>query len=156
MTSRTRNKRRLDYRVYDSTGVKIDKSIESQIQSTVEMSVPDDQRLNQLLSQQDSLTDDITDFIDENQIEDISRNIGDLDVAVDKIQELRSIYRSYHKSIKSIIPDEYDAKYGKDFESTITNVKNYIKFAKETRLKIRNGESSTNSDGDTVKRLIYC
>ena len=41
-----------------------------------------------------ALSDDIDDFLDENPVEEISDSLADLDAAIKRVEEFRTIYRS--------------------------------------------------------------
>ena len=162
--------RNINYRIFHSTGEKVDKDIEQQDisnQSTndiVELlslldncSIEDstmskaNSMMNQLLVEESVIAEDITDHIDENPVQDLCDSIEDLDVSVNKMEELRSRYRGKHKELQFSIGDDYEPKIVKSYERMMTVMKTYIKDAKEAKRKIRKGEDDSKKEEKEMK-----
>ena len=81
---------------------------------------------NQLISSVMSLSMDIDDFIEENPVKDIDNSIGDMDFIIEKIELLRSTFRTRHKELELYIGEAYKEKFAFDYYKTIDNLKIYI------------------------------
>ena len=101
-------------------------------------------RVSHVAAQQEALSEDIGDYLDENPIDDISQNVGDLDAVIVRIEEFRSSYRSLHKELKAVMGDDesYSEKYDDRFQSMLSDMKDFIKSAKDARKAARNNEES--------------
>ena len=96
--------------------------------------------ITQLIGHTDALADDIEDFMEENPVEEIATSVEDLDSTVNKIEELRSKYRSQHKELQMYFAESYEEKFRSKCAHTLTQIKYYIKDAKCIRRKLRVGE----------------
>lgn len=93
------------------------------------------QTMSNLAIQVESLSEDIGDFIDENPINKEIQTVEDLDVCIDKITNLRSIFRNKYKELRA--HESYQSTHDGTFESKMTAVKNYIADMNDARHKIR-------------------
>ena len=74
---------------------------------------------------QESMRDEIMDFIDENFIDNLIIT-EDIDAAVNRIEDLRTQYRSIHKNMKQLDADNYDTTHKVTFDETMSEAKHYI------------------------------
>ena len=111
-----RNQGRLDYEVLHKTGVRVIKDTDEMLAED-----SDSDRLEKvmnvskeifLLIQEDALSDDIDDFLDENPVDDISDSIKDLEMAIEKAEMLRSVFRAKHKELRALMHERYGESIG--------------------------------------------
>ena len=94
----------------------------------------------QLITQEATLYEDINDYLEENPVEDISESLKDLDVAISKVDNLRSTYRGKHNDLRAVMSERYDKHFGKSYEDNMFRIKKYILHAKNDRRQIRESE----------------
>ena len=92
----TRNKPRIDYKVLASTGKKVEKEIDienlNQLVSTWSLSetMSTDDKLKELIINVSIVNEEIDDFMEENDMDEVSMCITDINEIIDKIEKLRS------------------------------------------------------------------
>ena len=84
------------------------------------MSSEPDKITNQLIIDESTITEDICDFINENSINDICNSNEELNEAIRKIEEMRSKYRSKHKELQLNLSENYEAKFSKVYQNTMS------------------------------------
>ena len=132
-----RTKPRLNYKVLHSSG-EIKMSEESQNQSQI----PDDQtHLEDLSITVETISDDIIDFIDENRI-DAQMSSAEIEMAVDKIGQLRSSFRKANKELERRYGVAYQSSYADKFTEVLNSIKDYIKEANRERSSIWSNEEA--------------
>ena len=76
-----------------------------------------------LLIQVDSLLDDMDDFLDENSLEYISQSIKDLDLAINKAEKLRLIFRGKHTELCAMMKERYEDVHRQRFDEKLLLIK---------------------------------
>ena len=64
----------------------------------------------------------------------------DLNMAISKVEDLRSIYRGKHNDFRAVMGERYDERFGKSYEHNMYRIKKYILYAKKDRRQIRESE----------------
>ena len=110
-----------------------------------------------------SLTEDINDFIDEYGIDQIQYNVVDMDGAIQRMEDFRTLFRQKNREVKALVgdteyatifsklpggPDPIDPNVTKETnpEEIIKQMKKYINEVKEKRKSFRSKESNIQSD----------
>ena len=92
-----------------------------------------------------SVTDDINDFIDENSIDDLKHNVADMDAAIQRMEDFRSIFREKHRRL--FAHDQTVAqKFQQSADVMLGKIKKHIATVKELRKGIRSGEFAAASE----------
>ena len=162
--------RQLNYAIFHSKGKKVykDEHVTDQPGSTSrqsDMSVGDDAKAQADAKALEvsifSLTEDINDFIDENGIDQIQYHVADMDTAIQRMEDFRTIFRQKNREVKALVGDtEYNTIFSKlpgdpDVDGNVqeTNpdvivqkMKKYISEVKDMRKSVRNKESDAQSD----------
>ncbi len=115
--------------------------------SNQDMSEVDKQRL---VSIQESLRDDVTDYIEENPTEDLLF-IDDVNSCINRIEELRSKYRSIHKDLRALDTNDYETTWKGAYEETLQEIKTFITAAKAVKNSIRGKQVDLIADEKRVK-----
>ena len=150
-----RAKRNIEYKHYHNTGEKIDKVLitnqasfeKDNSMSSTDSKIPyedthvDNQK--KMLLHLNSIADDIDDFMDENPIVEVEDSMSDLDLLVKRMEDMRSQYRSRYKEISEL---KYNEDLEEEFADRLKSMKDYIKFCKEAKLKIRKQEKAGKQD----------
>ena len=115
---------RIDYKVFGSTGKKVEKDkntdienlshlVDNLVLNDLEGSMATEKEvLKELIVDEATTSDEITDFMDENEKEEIPHFIDDINSVISKIEKLRSTYRRQHKQL-SLLMVNYEDQYGK-------------------------------------------
>ena len=98
------------------------------------------------------LTEDIFDFIDEYGVDDIKYNVSDMDAAIQRMEDFRSIYREKHHEALSVLGDDECQKLAEKLrdgngapttpEAVVSTMKKYIVKVKGLRKEARCNESA--------------
>ena len=115
---------------------------QAQAEARKRMTEEQGQHANQLISQAASLSEDIIDFMDEHPCGDLSNSIDDLDKLINKMEEMRSIFRSKHSELKFQYRDQYHPNLGKQCNETLAAIKKYLVEVRNKRKSIRDNEDS--------------
>ena len=159
--------KRIDYKVLNSTGRKVEKvspdgTIEEEIEKvtdvlqdlSIERELKDlsNCELNkmdqQLITKYSVLNDEIQDFLDENPINLSLINVVDIDKCINNISKLRTEFRTICKEISE---KDSDKAYCKESESTFALIKEYIIHANERKSCIRRLEFNISEEEKTLK-----
>ena len=146
-----RPKRRIDYKVLNATGVIVSKSklhdkenVESPIINELSnlfssFSLNEENsdsniniQMDQLNSNQQTIFEDISDLIDENPVDDLD-SIEDIDFYINKIEQYRTQYRSFHKQLEILSGENYETTFQKQYDLILSKIKEYVKLAKQKR-----------------------
>ena len=102
-----RSHSRIDYKVLNSTGEKITKVTSDNVEELSELldNISIEDFMDKVLVEESTLSDDIVDFIDENLVEDLIGSTEELDVAILKVENLRTKYRKVHKELEQQLED---------------------------------------------------
>ena len=161
MRKSQRISRHLQYKLYATKGVKVYKE-ENQVvdlpdsisSGLTDMSQGDEGK--SLEVDIFSLTDDINDYITETTADDLQHSVADCDAAIQRVEDFRSLFRQKHRKIlEHIDTNTYTQKFQKNCEEVIRNCKEFIADVKQTRKKIRSGESETASDQARGNRKYF-
>ena len=123
-----RNIPRIDYKEFHTRGVKSFK----QNQPTCEVSIKMNS-VQQLKIEEAVLREDIGDLIDENEVTNL--NLNELDINIEKIEQLRTVFRSKHHELKHYLGDDYQISHEKLYDETLVKIKSYIKDSKDCKAK---------------------
>ena len=85
------------------------------------------QLANRLISQAASLSDDIEDYMEENPSRDLPNSVVDLDKVINKMEEMRSSFRSKHTELKLQFSEHYDIRLGSACNTTLESIKRYLR-----------------------------
>ena len=107
-------------------------------------SVENDQMMmTDLHLQIESVKQDIEDFIDENNVESYIVT-SDVDECIDKMEKLRTVYRSLNNSMKkylqTYVADDADCDQNNEYQFTIVQIKKFIHCAKQRKQQLRESE----------------
>ena len=91
-----------------------------------------------------TLADDIIDFLEENAPDSFGESVEDVNSAIKRAEDLRSIYRKAHKELSIQLGERYEERYGKAFASLIGSIKDYIMKTKSYRRGIKEQQVSVN------------
>ncbi len=161
MRKSQRVSRHLQYKLYATKGVKVYKEddqvadLPGSIRSgQTDMSLGDDAK--SLEVEIFSLSDDINDFIDENPTDDLRHNVADIDAAIQRMEDFRSIFRQKHRRlIEHIDMTTYTQKFQRTADEMVKKCKDYIIAVKTLRKEIRCEESATASDHAKGNRRYF-
>ena len=159
--------KRIDYKVLNSTGRKVEKvspdgTIEEEIEKVTDVlqDLPIERELKdlsncelhkmdqQLITKYSVLNDEIQDFLDENPINLSLINVVDIDKCINNISKLRTEFRTICKEISE---KDSDKAYCKESESTFALIKEYIIHANERKSCIRRLEFNISEEEKTLK-----
>ena len=136
------------YKEYSNTGKKDSKS-NSNVNASSSSSIIVMSSKGELHIQHEILLEDIHDYIDENVIDDSTTVTDDIDMYVTKLEQLRTKFRSVHKSLLSVLQslmcvaeESYDVKYRDVYNETMSNIKGKITSAKTKRSEIRSNQDN--------------
>ena len=144
----------LNYNRFNSTGEKVfkDKTVTDRPGSESEQSEMSGDQAKALGAKILGLTEDIFDFIDEYSTDDIKYNVGDMDAAIQRMEDFRSVYREKHHEALSLLGDDECQKLveklrdGKGEPTTpdavVGTMKKYIVTVKALRKEARSKESA--------------
>ena len=143
-----RNKKRIDYKKLNETGEKVPVEVENQEAEEVAeissllrgISISEDlqnmhqednmekQKIDSLKVDESTLAEDVDDFIDENEI-DQSSTLEEIDVKINRMEQLRTSYRRLHNELKTLLQESYGDQYGSSYECKLQMIKSFIKNA---------------------------
>ena len=142
MQRNLRNKSRIDYLALHETGIITNKSEQENFEESISEISNEFNKLKlhetnmeKLSAAVNTLHSDINDFLEENDLNNCIM-IEDIDRNIDKITDLRSLYRNSVNEAKIQI-DDFDTKYGSICTDLMAKVKMYIKEANDKRHKLR-------------------
>ena len=153
-----RTSRQLNYSHFHKTGEKLykDENVSDLPGSKSGQSEMSGDQVSALKVKIFGLTEDINDYIDEHDIDDIKYNVVDMDAAIQRVEDFRSIYREkHHEALALLGQEEYEKVFHKlpdgDGGQTTPDVivgkmKKYIVKVKEFRKNIRCNESAAKLD----------
>ena len=98
-----------------------------------------------------SLMEDIDDFIEENPVKAIEDCVTDLDAAIKRAEELRSMYRNLFKEIEAQLQDDEE----EDYLDRLLTIKSYILNAKECKRLCRMKDMSGKRIEDKRRSEVF-
>ena len=103
-----RIRQNLHYKPYNSTGEKVykDNTVTDLPGSESGQSDMSGEQAKAIEVKLLGLTEDINDFIDEHSVDDIKYDVGDMDTAIQRMEDFRSIYRERYHEALSVLGDE--------------------------------------------------
>lgn len=160
-----RRSKRLDYKVLDTTGKKVEKlqirneNLEkglSDLSGRVSISTMDEkvremtERLKiELQVSQQTIGEDIDDFLDENPIEQASSE--ELEISISNIEKLRTTYKTAHNKLKIQLGEDY-ANLKDEYENRLIQIKQYIISAKKYKTDERRRKDISTKE----KKVDFC
>ena len=129
--------KRVNYKQLHETGEKVYKLSDETSDKTLNM--------DNLIAEIETLSLDINDFIEENQISNDIWLIDDIQNLVDKISDLRSVFRNKHKLLKQLCTN-YDEDHLKSYDDKLTQIKEFITSANDIKHKQRMKEFLINQE----------
>ena len=138
--------KRIDYKKFSKTGVKV--QVEEQNQEVEEVteissllrsiSISEDlqnidqkdnmqkQKIDSLKIDESTVAEDVDDFIDENEI-DQSSTLEQIDTKINRMEQLRTSDRKRHNELKKLLQERYGDEYESGHEGKLQIMKSYIK-----------------------------
>ena len=165
-SSRLAGKRFLRYEIYDDSGGKVYKDAMSDVEPKADATngaspkdVKDEEKgdtdariITGARLKVISVAGDVLDYIDENPIDDIASSKSDLDFAVNRIEDMRSQFRTCYLELRSHHEDEEDEII---FEKNTKMMKDYIMKAKAALRVIRTGDDKQAKDDLSSKKSAF-
>ena len=156
MRRSNRSSRKLNYKIYNSSGIQVakeqsqDQSEELEVTKASEVAELSnllsnitidadnnfemEKTISNLIKEQTLAAYDIDDFIDENPVD--SLNIDNFDTSISKVEQLRTLYRATHIDLQNATGELYEDQFKKEYEVNIASMKIYIKQAKAAKQRI--------------------
>ena len=162
-----RIRQHLHYKPYNSTGEKVykDNTVTDLPGSESGQSDMSGEQAKAIEVKLLGLTEDINDFIDEHSVDDIKYDVGDMDTAIQRMEDFRSIYRERYHEALSVLGDEEAKKVFEKLrdangepttpDAVIAVMKKYIVKVKALRKDIRCNESTIRSDKVKVDKEYF-
>ena len=132
MTSRYRQKDRLDYRELHRTGRKVLKDY-NRLADLVSSMASEEEKLKR---KDKSLALSITECLGENALE-MFEDVEDIDDCVLEMKSLRDRYRNVHVDLECEIGEEYKARFSRDYTEMTDRISEYIKAANSKKKFVR-------------------
>ena len=161
MTNRVK---RIDYKELATTGKRVVK------ESTASENVTDIDNFNNILDNillEDTMSEkrkelhiegqalsiEISDFIEENYMFQFYSD-DDINRKMQRIEHLRSKYRKIHIELEMIVGEEYCTTYGKQYTSSVNDIKSYIKALNTHIATKKNDEQKSTGDKMDMKLMF--
>ena len=130
----------LDYQALHTSGKRLFKESSevnvTELSGLFENFTLEDTTMDDLQTQVETIADDIDDFIDENPVNQMSQSTDNLIASLEKINQLRSLFRCKNKELQRS-SDDYESKYGQVFETKMKIIKDFIRDVNDARHKLR-------------------
>ena len=134
--------RQINYQIFNSTGEKVFKESSEVLKESSESSVEDlsfkftkleiNNKMEQLLLQMDCTCEEINDFMEEYPLEQLMYSTEDMDVALQKISNLRSQLRMKHKELLQKHETEYKTQeHEEKYNKMMMLIKQFIQGAND-------------------------
>ena len=151
--------KRLDYKVYAKTGVKIYKASEvseasASIQEEGQSSIIINQKMEEyteIIMDQQVISEDIADYIEENPLEDMSA--GEIDEKITRIEQMRTSYRTKHAALKLLMEKEYENNFAKEYQARLGSIKTYILEAKKIKKMMNQNQVIEEKSKEESKKI---
>ena len=124
-------------------------------------------KFSQLISQADSIGEDIDDYIDDYPVYELANSVDDLDHAVDKVERMRSEFRTVHKEIRIFYGERrYQQDFINGYKSKLDTIREYLSNVRDKRKLLREDQDRLRMDqefahakklrflGTEVRRII--
>ena len=124
-------------------------------------------KFSQLISQADSIGEDIDDYIDDYPVYELANSVDDLDHAVDKVERMRSEFRTVHKEIRIFYGERrYQQDFINGYKSKLDTIREYLSNVQDKRKLLREDQDRLRMDqefahakklrflGTEVRRII--
>ena len=117
--------------------------------STVAMSA--EEKWNKLFNQQEALSDDLVDYMEEHLFDKDSA-IEDINASINKIEDIRSRFRRFHKELRTLNNGQYEDEVKGGFDECLKSIKEYLKTIKSVKADIRSASTDDQSQVEFVRK----